>query len=164
MVKALEVKDEQMINKVATLAKEIWEEHYVPIIGQEQVDYMVPKFQSVPAITEQIEEAGYRYFLFDCEDEPAGYVGFQVRDEAIYLSKLYIRKEFRGKGVGKTAFELVESVGKEEGIPKIWLTVNRNNTGSIAVYLKKGFKKVREEKADIGGGYVMDDYIMEKEI
>ena len=41
------------------------------------------------------------------------------------------------------------------------MTVNRNNTGSVAAYEKMGFQKVREQVAEIGGGYVMDDYIME---
>jgi ribosomal protein S18 acetylase RimI-like enzyme len=46
----------------------------------------------------------------------------------------------------------------------IWLTVNRYNDATIAVYEKKGFRTVRTQVADIGNGFVMDDYIMEKEI
>ena len=47
---------------------------------------------------------------------------------------------------------------------KIWLTCNRNNTSSLEVYKHLGFEVVREEVADIGNGFVMDDYILEYEV
>ena len=56
------------------------------------------------------------------------------------------------------------AVLKEEakaGTGRIQLTVNRFNADSIAVYQKWGFVTLREEKTPIGGGYFMDDYIME---
>lgn len=164
MIQIHPVKTKEAIQVVAELAHTIWYEHYTPIIGKEQVDYMVPKFQSVEAITTQIEDAGYSYFLLRYEKEPAGYIGLQESEKGIYLSKLYIRKEYRGQGIGAAAFRIAEDFAKANNRDKIWLTVNRDNKDTIEVYLRKGFEKVREEKADIGNGFVMDDYIMEKVI
>jgi RimJ/RimL family protein N-acetyltransferase len=45
---------------------------------------------------------------------------------------------------------------------KIALTVNKNNVNSIKAYEKMGFKNVGSVVQDIGSGYVMDDYKMEK--
>jgi hypothetical protein len=42
--------------------------------------------------------------------------------------------------------------------------VNRNNENSIKTYERFGFDKAGTQVADIGGGFVMDDYIMEKTI
>jgi diamine N-acetyltransferase len=42
------------------------------------------------------------------------------------------------------------------------LTVNKNNTGAISVYEKIGFRNVGSLVQDIGSGFVMDDYAMEK--
>lgn len=65
--------DEQ-VQQIASLAEVIWNEHFTPIIGKEQVDYMVEKFQSYPALNEQIAE-GYEYYqLFD-NGEFCGYTG-----------------------------------------------------------------------------------------
>ena len=50
------------IQNIATLAEEIWNQHFVPIIGKAQVDYMVEKFQSYPALKSQIENDGYEYY------------------------------------------------------------------------------------------------------
>jgi hypothetical protein len=52
----------QQIDAVAGLAREIWYEYYVALIGQAQVDYMVAKFQSSGAVAAQLRE-GYEYFL-----------------------------------------------------------------------------------------------------
>ena len=75
----------------------------------------------------------------------------------MFLSKLYIKKEFRHKGYGALAFDKIKSLG----YPRIRLTVNKNNKNTINAYLKYGFKTVDEDVTDIGSGFVMDDYIME---
>ena len=52
---------------VESLAREIWTEHYTPIIGKLQVDYMLDRFQSRQAIAQQIRE-GVLYFLIQEDD------------------------------------------------------------------------------------------------
>ena len=79
----------------------------------------------------------------------------------MFLSKLYLQKAHRGKGYASRAVEFLEGICKQESLSAIWLTVNRYNYDTIEVYKKKGFTVIREQVADIGGGYVMDDYIME---
>ena len=62
MIDIVEVMDSNQIKETAMLAHSIWNQHYTPIIGKEQVDYMLANFQSEQAIKEQMDE-GYRYFL-----------------------------------------------------------------------------------------------------
>ncbi|WP_334074649.1 MULTISPECIES: GNAT family N-acetyltransferase [Paenibacillus] len=149
---------------LAELASEIWHEYYVCILSNEQIDYMVDKFQSKPAITEQIENQGYEYYFLNALGEHAGYISIKEEEGKLFLSKFYIRKEHRGNGYASKAMEFLVELCKQRGLGLIWLTVNRHNDDSIAVYTKKGFKAVRTQIADIGNGYVMDDYVMEKEI
>ncbi len=92
---------------------------------------------------------------------PAGYIGIVQEEDRLFLSKLYIDQAFRGRGLARKALGFLRMFCKERGLAGIYLTVNRNNTGSVAAYEKMGFQKVREQVAEIGGGYVMDDYIME---
>ena len=75
----------------------------------------------------------------------------------MFLSKLYVKKEFRHKGIGKAVFEKI----KDFGFDKIQLTVNKYNKNTIDAYLKYGFKIIDSVVSDIGNGFVMDDYIME---
>jgi len=155
------VSTETQIETVARLAFEIWNQHFIPIIGKAQVDYMVEKFQSERAISEQIE-TGYSYYLLKADDDYAGYTGVCPKEDELFLSKLYIRVSQRGKGFGRKAIEFLEDLAREKGLSKITLTVNKNNTDSIKAYEEFGFTNLGIFVQDIGNGFVMDDYKMEK--
>lgn len=148
------------IASVASLADRIWREHYTPMIGKAQVDYMLAKFQSKEAVREQIKD-GYRYFLIKEGGRNTGYLAVQPRDKELFLSKLYVAAEDRGKGYGKKAVEFAADLCRKEGLSRIALTVNKNNANSISTYLKCGFVITEPVVQDIGGGFVMDDYRME---
>jgi Acetyltransferases len=159
----LPVKTEEQINHLAQIADEVWHEHFIQILTVNQIDYMVDKFQSVHAMTEQMQQ-GYQYFFLRLEDQNIGYTGIKIDEDKLFLSKLYILKKFRGQGYASKAFTFLEEFCKERGLHAIWLTVNRFNENTIQVYRKKGFETIRTQVADIGNGFVMDDYIMEKEV
>ncbi len=147
------------IATIATLGEEIWHEHYDNIIGSDQVDYMLDKFQSEKAVADQIENFTV-YLIAYKDDIPAGYCAFKNEETKVFLSKLYIQKDFRNQKIGSSLFyEITNSASDKESI---YLTVNKYNPNSIKVYEKLGFKIVDSVVTDIGNGFVMDDYIMEK--
>ena len=156
----------QEIDAVAALAHEIWNQHFPTIIGQEQVDYMLAKFQSGPAIARQIREEGYEYYLIVDEGDRVGYVAL-VPDEdrgAMQLSKLYLRRSSRGRGVGRAVVAFIENECAARGLEELWLTVNKDNRGSIVFYERVGFVIAGSTVTDIGEGFVMDDYRMTKTV
>lgn len=125
---------------------------------------MVDKFQSMPAIDKAIEEEGYQYFLEVLGDTPIGYMGVKEQEDALLLSKLYLMKPFRGQRRSNVFFDKAEEIAREKGKDKVRLFVNRYNYNSIRVYLRRGYRIMKEEKTDIGGGFICDDYVMEKEL
>lgn len=149
---------------VARLAAEIWRDHYTPIIGNAQVEYMLEKFQSLEAISEQIAHHGYRYYLLQHDHQAVGYLALQPQQEVLFLSKIYLRKSARGQGLGKQAMHLVVQLANELNLPKIRLTVNKHNTIAIAAYKRFGLTRIGKQVTDIGGGYVMDDYVFEAKL
>jgi ribosomal protein S18 acetylase RimI-like enzyme len=162
-VRIIEVCDGPLIAVVETLAQRIWREHYIPLVGRAQVEYMLEKFQSRAAISIQINKEGFFYYLF--EDREGAWVGYGAvipRSDELFLSKLYVSAENRGRGYGRSAVEFVEKIAENKGLPKISLNVNKKNTGSIRAYEKFGFVIIRPFVTDVGGGFVMDDYRMEK--
>ena len=147
---------------ISVLAKNIWTEHYTPIIGLDQVNYMLEKFQSEIAIQNQINIDNYKYYLIIYENTAIGYLSIKNNDDALFLSKIYIDKSCRGKGFGKIAINFIEEQAKDLNCQTIYLTVNKYNINSIMAYQKIGFIKTEELFIDIGNGYVMDDFRMEK--
>lgn len=162
-VQILEVAPEQ-VDELAALAKIIWTEHFTPIIGADQTAYMIEKFQSAPAMRAQMANDGYHYYFFICDGERAGYTGIRRDDGALFLSKIYVRKEFRRRGIASRGIAFLTDLCRKEGLKKIWLTVNKHNDGSIACYKALDFVVSHPLVTDIGNGFVMDDYVMEKRV
>ena len=160
------VVDAKDIEAVAVLADEIWNEHFPSIIGQEQVDYMLAEIQSAPAITRQIREQGYEYYLVFDEGERAGYFALvpDAEGSSMQLSKIYLKRSVRGRGLGRALLEQVEKDCASRGIRELWLTVNKDNAESIAFYERMGFDTVGAKVMDIGHGFIMDDYKMTKQL
>ena len=152
----IEVK-EKNIKTLAKLTDEIWHEYWPCILSEKQINYMVEKFQSENAIINQMKNENYKYYFINYENKNVGYVGISPHSDYLFLSKLYVKKEFRHKGIGKAVFEKI----KDLGFDKIQLTVNKYNKNTIDAYLKYGFKIIDSVVSDIGNGFVMDDYIME---
>lgn len=144
------------------LAKEIWNEYYPSVIGKDYVDYILLNFQSSSSIEEDLKK-GYEYYLV-MEDDAVGYFSFVLREDDLYISKLYLKKDARGKGYLKVIFNYILSYAKENNRKSIVLNVNKNNKSSIAIYEYLGFKIIKDEVIDIKNGFVFDDYVMKKEI
>jgi len=161
----VDVHSSKDIEVVANLAKEIWSEHFTPIIGQAQVSYMLEKFQSREAILQQVEN-GSIYLLVQHNSQNVGYAGLipDSKNSSLQLSKFYLRKSVRGQGLARELMYFIETLCKKQKITRIWLTVNRHNTPPIAAYKKMNFITTDEIVQDIGSGYVMDDFIMEKKL
>ena len=149
------------IKEFAKLTSEIWHEYWTCILSDEQIDYMVDKFQSENAIINQINNENYTYFYIMYNSEIAGYIGLSSKKDWLFLSKLYLKKEYRHKGIGTKAFDFIKQFALKNGYNKIRLTVNKYNKNTINVYNKWNFKTVESIVTDIGNNFVMDDYIME---
>jgi len=154
------VNTDEDIKTLAAIAEEVWHQHFTPIIGEAQVNYMVEKFQSYPALTSQIKNDGYEYYFIEYAGKPCGYMGIHPEEESLFLSKLYIKKEARGQHLATKGLHFLIELCKERGLKKIWLTCNKYNKNTLAVYDHLGFKITDEQVADIGSGFVMDDYIL----
>jgi GNAT superfamily N-acetyltransferase len=163
-VQLVPVTNATQVADIARMAREVWNEYYVPLIGQAQVDYMVAKFQSAEAMQSQID-SGYEYFHIQQSGGNVGYTAIRhdSADARVFISKLYLLAAYRRSGAGRQILALVECMARERGATRLWLTVNKGNP-SVQAYERLGFRIVEALVMDIGHGYVMDDYKMEKAV
>ncbi len=156
------VTTQQQIKETAATAAAIWRECYAELLGTAQIDYMLQTIQSEAAIHQQIEEQGFEYYLVRLNGEDAGYLALQPQNGNLLLSKVYFYAKNRGQGLLSDALLFAEERARHHRCNALTLTVNKHNNAAIGAYKKHGFEIYSDAVADIGNGYVMDDFLMRR--
>ncbi len=146
------------------LGETIWRQHYSAIISMAQIDYMLAGRYTPVKLQAYIGAQDRWLKLLVVDGEVVGYCSYTNTENPIELKleQLYLSAEFKGQGLGGLMMRHVQAHAQSQGKSLLMLTVNKHNIDSIAIYRKSGFT-VREEKVfDIGNGYVMDDFVMQK--
>lgn len=163
-IKLVKAETDDQLRRIASLADEIWHEYFPGLITAAQTDYMVEKYCSFTAMKEYIKNEAYEYYFIKRGGEDIGYTAVKPDGGRLFLSKLYIKKEHRGKKYARRVLQLLTEAAAQRGFAAIWLTVNKHNDNTIAAYKALGFTVTGEGVTDIGNGFVMDDYYMQLEI
>lgn len=154
------------LTAVAQLARTIWRKHYPGIITPEQIEYMLARGYARDALRRFITEPGAGLDLAHVGERFAGFAAY-YRDQSpdeLKLDKLYVHQDFHGRGVGRRLIEGTEAAAIAQSRSTIVLNVNKNNAQAIRAYTRAGFVVREAVVVDIGGGFVMDDYIMAKRL
>ena len=148
------------LGAIASLAERIWGEHYPGIISWAQIHYMLERTYRPQLIAAEIA-SGVRWLRAADNAGPCGFAAYALQaDGRVRLDKLYVLRSHRGQGIGgRLLAELVEWCAAGD-VQRIYLTVNKHNTSAIEAYLRLGFSREGSQVADIGHGFVMDDYVM----
>ena len=159
---------------LARLAEAIWREHYTRIIGSAQIDYMLAGRYTPEKLRLYLNADDRWLMLLRIDDRAVGYCSYALADDPgamqppeikpreMKLEQLYLLPELHGQGLGKLMLRHVEQQARVRGHRTLVLQTNKRNDIAIAFYRKAGFTVREEAVFDIGGGFVMDDYVMEK--
>jgi GNAT superfamily N-acetyltransferase len=156
----IQIKTPADIERLVELIQEIWPEVFIPIIGKEQVDYMLVHYQGKDVIAAEIER-GVRYFFIEDGERPVGYFAYSLEEDHLAISKVYLKKESRGRGLSSGVFAHFEEVARNEKKGKLSLRVNRGNKQAIEVYLHRGFEIAKSVDQPLDR-FFLNDYVMEK--
>ena len=151
------------IFRIKTIAELTWPDTFKDILSDEQIRYMLDWMYSIEVLASQIDN-GHQFYVLSENEKDLGFVGIELNypnQGNAKIHKIYVLPEFQGKGIGDKLIEKVVQYSKLNKINSLTLNVNRFNK-AIDFYLKKGFKITKEENIDIGNGFLMEDYVMEK--
>jgi GNAT superfamily N-acetyltransferase len=147
---------------LAELARTIWHAHYPAILSAAQIDYMLEQ-RYKPGLIRQTLARGDRWDVARAAGELVGFAhAYPVSDGDFKLDKLYVHPDWQRHGIGARLLERVAAHARDHACTRLLLRVNRQNAQAIAAYLKYGFQVATVIVEDIGGGFVMDDYVMVK--
>lgn len=141
----------------------VWPQTYAHLLSKEQLDYMLDMMYSPASLEKQMSE-GAQFIIVSEDKKPVGFASYQEIKPSVYkLNKLYILQSQQGKGTGKLAINHIISKIAPKGATSLQLQVNRENKAQH-FYKKMGFETIEEADFDIGNGYQMNDYVMEKKL
>jgi len=148
---------------IREMSFQIWPATYSEILTPEQMKYMLDLLYSPHSLLDQMAQQ-HEFIIVQQDKTPVGFASFSLVEPGIYkLHKLYMLPVTQGKGAGKYVINEILSRVKEKGARSLILNVNRHNKAKD-FYERMGFAILKEEDVDIGNGYFMNDYIMQKKI
>jgi N-acetylglutamate synthase-like GNAT family acetyltransferase len=160
LIKTASIKDIPLIRE---LTFKIWPQTYAAILSQVQVDYMLNLMYSEASLEKQMKE-GSQFIIVNEDGIPVGFASYQEIEPSIFkLHKIYILPSQQGKGTGRFVIDHIIDDIKKKGAKALLLQVNRYNKAR-SFYEKLGFTVIDEADFDIGNGYFMNDYVMEKKL
>ena len=148
---------------VRELTFKVWPQTYAAIISSAQIDYMLEMMYSEVSLKKQMEE-GCQFLIISDDDLPVGFASYQETMPQVFkLHKIYVLPSQQGKGAGKFLLDHIITEMKNKKAKALQLQVNRYNKAKN-FYERLGFVVIDEKDFDIGNGYFMNDYIMEKKL
>jgi GNAT superfamily N-acetyltransferase len=157
---------EEHLPAISELAGVIWRACYPGIITMEQIDYMLARMYSPDVLRDEIHSQGIRYDLLLMDGSPSGFASYGPTSESgvMKLHKLYLLPEMHGRGLGSLLLQHVEREVRAGARRRLILAVNKRNARAITAYKRNGFVVAESVVTDIGNGFVMDDYVMAKDL
>lgn len=153
------------LKTITEIAHKTWPLTYGEILSSTQLEYMLNAFYSESALLANIEN-GHKFILAKENDICLGFASFEhyyKNGNATKIHKIYILPETQGKGIGKLLIYSIAQFAKENNSNSLLLNVNRFNK-ALTFYQKLGFKIIQEIDIELEFGYLMEDYVMEREI
>lgn len=151
------------VTLIRELAERIWRLSYVEMISPEQIDYMLNWMYSADKIAAELSE-GVCWEILELEGQPVGYLSLSFDGAEAELHKLYLLPEYQGRGLGQTMLTRALEIASSMAVTTLALRVNKQNHRALKAYQRAGFHHSHDAVADIGGGFVMDDYILRREL
>ena len=152
------------ISLIRELTFKVWPQTYAAILSQEQISYMLDMMYSEAVLKKQMTEEACRFIIVYDEEDPVGFASFsEIKSRVFKLHKIYILSSQQGKGTGKFLLDFIINEIQQQGASALQLQVNKYNKAK-SFYEKLGFAVIEEADFDIGNGYFMNDYVMEKQL
>jgi ribosomal protein S18 acetylase RimI-like enzyme len=124
---------------------------------------MLERSYSSDSLKKQMDNGSQFIFIYE-NNEPVGFAAYFEKSPFIFkLDKIYILPTQQGKGTGKLLVDHIVREVKQEGASALQLQVNRYNLAK-KFYERLGFVVIDTKDFDIGNGFFMNDYVMEKDL
>lgn len=151
------------VQLTARLADEIWRECWARRLNAKQLTAVLENLQSAEAIEAQID-ADWNYFIVFLAEQPVGYYAWQMQGGVLFLGQLYLKKEVRGRGIGRDIMQSCERLARADGKTAVALTVGQKELETQGFFKGGGYRILRPVTTPLAPGITREEYWMEKRL
>jgi ribosomal protein S18 acetylase RimI-like enzyme len=150
------------VDAVSALARVVWQATYPALISQAQIDAMLADRYAPQRIRDQLDDPRHAWWVARQAEVLTGFGHALLDETGCKLDKLYVHPDHQRRSIGAALLRDIEAWARAQQARRLWLQVNRGNAQAIRAYEKYGFRVVESRVFELGGGFVMDDHVMEK--
>ena len=138
----LDIKNFDKCNNIWNMEKnkELKDRFYNELLSKNRMTFVYTKDE---------EYIGEISIVFNKNDEDYSIPGIRL-----YVSRIIVKKEFRGRGYGKKLMKHIIEYAKKQGYSELSLGVNLDNYIALKLYVELGFDKIQYIGEDNDGKYV----------
>ena len=137
----------------------------------EELQEFLDKAYDVEKLKEELVNGNSQFYFLYFNGALAGYLKLneapsqtEINDKnSLEIQRLYLLREFQGKGLGKELMDKAIELAKAGEKKYVWLGVWEHNEKALAFYKKYGFYKIGSHSFFVGSDEQTDD-IMRKDL
>lgn len=160
-----EAATEKDLQVIRDIAADIWPKTFAEILSAGQITYMMQMMYAPEVMRNEVNNGGH-FIIVSVDDTPAGYISWSPYqpEGTAKLHKLYLLQKFHHLGIGSAMLAEVEKRAANAGFTRLILNVNKYNETAKKAYFRNGFTIAESVQIDIGNNFIMDDFVMAKDI
>lgn len=153
------------VESIVDLARVVWYDTYPAIISHEQIEFMLAQRYAAAHLRAELHRPGVWWDQARVGDQMVGFAcSLTTTAGEVKLDKIYVAPPYQRLGVGARLIARVAARALAAGCTTLILAVNKRNERAIVAYRKHGFVVREAVCVEIGGGFMMDDFIMVKSL
>lgn len=144
---------------------------FAPFNTEENTRIYLEEAYNLPKLTRELENPQSAFYFLQENDQTVGYIKLNwgeaqteaIAPEGLEIERIYIKKEHKRRGYGKTLLLFAQETAKELQKKSIWLGVWEFNDNALAFYQTMGFERVGSHSFFMGDDE-QTDFLMLKEL
>ncbi|MFM2156440.1 MAG: hypothetical protein RL516_1189 [Bacteroidota bacterium] len=159
------------IDELQKISRDTFFETFAHSTSEANMNHYLENNFSTETLSEELNHPNSEFYLAKLEDAVLGYLkinysGAQTElndQKSLEVERIYIGKEFYGKGVGQLLLDFALQIAKQQQMDYVWLGVWEENHRAIQFYLKNGFITF-DKHVFMLGKEVQNDFMMKLEL
>jgi ribosomal protein S18 acetylase RimI-like enzyme len=167
VIRSATINDAEMLR---TISIQTFCDTYAAFNSENNIQLFIAENFSVGKISAELTDESIIILLALMNGVVIGYIKLRhathtllKNSSAIEIARLYVLKQFIGKGIGKILMHKSFSIAAEKNKQTLWLMVWERNINAIEFYKRSGFIKFGEDEFFVGKDK-QTDWLMMKQI